>query len=188
MELFLKNLLRGTAYIERKRQDLSSFLSFSLLFTFPSTAPSLCLGPVLDQGEGEIWVGLENRGGSCSWQMWVCRSERKGNVIQNSRKDRIHLATQLFAGPYPVSLPLMQPHCYSCRLGHGYHLGRSIFPSDPFLFFSFSFSYSFYRAPGFQLPRQYFSLLFVFLLIFLKYISHCSNQNFDWKIQGFLTI
>lgn len=59
-----------------------------------------------------------------------------------------------------------------------------MFPIDPFL----SFSYSFHRALVFQLSWQCFSLLFVFFLIFLKCLPHCSNHNLDWKIQSYLTI
>lgn len=61
-----------------------------------------------------------------------------------------------------------------------------MFPIDPFL--SFSFSYSYHRALVFQLSWQYFSLLLGFLLIFLKYLHHCSNHNLDCKIQSYLTI
>lgn len=39
----------------------------------------------------------------------------------------------------------------------------------------------------FSLSWQYFSFLFVFPLIFLEYLSHCSNQNLYWMIQSYLT-
>lgn len=56
--------------------------------------------------------------------------------------------------------------------------------------FLFSFPYSFHGAPGFLVALIVFFVIVVTCvpLIFPKYLSHCSNQNLDWKIPSYLTI